>query len=104
MWQRSMKLVNVVFNICNDIHDKYLSSQVKRSMISVPSNIAEGCGRDSERELSRFLKISVGSLCELETQILISKEQQPSINIQDILQEIEELRRMIFKLIQKLKN
>lgn len=71
IWQRSMILVTEIFLMANEVKDKYLSSQVKRSMISVPSNITEGCGRNSEKELRRFLNISLGSLCELETQVLI---------------------------------
>ena len=50
-----------------------LTSQIKRAMVSVPSNIAEGCGRDTIKDFVHFLHISRGSLYELETQIEISK-------------------------------
>ena len=51
-----------------------LSFQIRKSVVSIPSNIAEGCGRDSDKELYHFLGIAAGSLAELETQIYIAKE------------------------------
>ena len=48
-----------------------LSFQIRKSVVSIPSNIAEGCGRDSDKELFHFLGISAGSLAELETQLII---------------------------------
>jgi len=51
-----------------------LTSQIRRSSISIPSNIAEGFGRESDKELLRFLNISVGSLFEMQTQLEIAKK------------------------------
>jgi four helix bundle protein len=51
-----------------------LTIQMRKASISIPSNIAEGCGKASEKEFARFLQISLGSAYELETQILLSKE------------------------------
>ena len=51
-----------------------LSFQIRKSVVSIPSNIAEGCGRDTDKELYHFLGIAAGSLAELETQMYIAKE------------------------------
>ena len=50
-----------------------ITSQVQRSAVSVPSNIAEGAGRGTEKQFSQYLHIAYGSLCELETQLLIAQ-------------------------------
>jgi four helix bundle protein len=75
IWQNAMNLVTEVYTIIESFpkHEKYgLSSQVTRSAVSIPSNIAEGC-RGSNKELAQFLNISLGSSFELETQLEISK-------------------------------
>jgi len=51
-----------------------LISQINRSVVSIPSNIAEGAGRNSNKELSQFLSISIGSAYELETQLILTQE------------------------------
>lgn len=49
-----------------------MTSQLKRAAISVPSNIAEGCGKGTEKDLNRFLDIAIGSSCEIETQLFLA--------------------------------
>ncbi len=57
------------------VEEKFgLVSQINRCAVSIPSNIAEGCSRTSQKDFSRFLQISLGSVFELETQIEIAKE------------------------------
>lgn len=71
-----MELVAEIYKVSNRFPEsqKYsLVSQMQRAAVSIPSNIAEGAGRDSDNEFSRFLKISNGSCCELETQVRISE-------------------------------
>jgi len=72
-WQKAMDLVERVYLATNEFprEERYgLTSQIRRAAVSVPSNIAEGQGRRStDDELIRFLQISLGSLCELETQL-----------------------------------
>ncbi len=77
VYNRSIELVKSVFKILDKYPDnqKYaLVSQISRCSISIPSNIAEGSSRKSEKDFTRFLEISLGSSFELETQLLISKE------------------------------
>lgn len=77
VWKDSVQLVKRVYFITATFpnQEKYgLVSQITRSAISIPSNIAEGCSRTSQKDFSRFLQISMGSAFELETQIEITKE------------------------------
>jgi len=74
-WQEAIKLVELVYRETSHLpHDeKYgLQSQLKRSAVSIPANIAEGAGRNSTRELLQFLGVASGSRAELETHLEIS--------------------------------
>ncbi len=74
VWQRAMELVEVVYDLTQRIPDneRYgLVSQIRRSAISVPSNIAEGYGRTHRGDYLKFLSNARGSLCELETQLIL---------------------------------
>ncbi len=74
VWKRAMELVSETYKLakCLPKEETYvLSDQIRRAAISIPSNIAEGNGRASMREYSRFLSIARGSKYELETQLLI---------------------------------
>ena len=77
VWQKSIDLVEKIYNYTDGYPkgELYgLTSQMRRASVSIPSNIAEGHGRYSNKELIRFLFISLGSASELETQLIISKE------------------------------
>ena len=76
-WQKSYNLCLTIYRISKDIpkEEQYgLISQLRRAAVSIPSNIAEGYGRKSIGDYIRFLYLSYGSVCELETQILISND------------------------------
>lgn len=95
-----MQLCSVVFKITNSFpkEDLYsLTSQINRSVISVPSNIAEGSSRSSDKEFSRFLEIALGSLFELQTQIMLAsyKDYINQAELKNIEDKIEELQKMI---------
>ena len=77
VWKESIQLVKLVYQLIGTFpsFEKYaLSDQMRRSAISIPSNIAEGCGRGSNKDLYRFLDIASGSVAELETQVILAKE------------------------------
>ena len=83
-----------------------LTSQMKRSSSSIPTNIAEGCGRNSDKDFCRFLYIAFGSANELEYQIILSIDLQ-FIEIENgkkILFQVEEIKKMLNGLITKLNN
>ncbi len=76
VWQKSMELVKNIYDITNSFPNSEiygLTSQIRRSAISIPSNIAEGAGR-GKKEMSHFLTIAIGSSFELETQLILSKD------------------------------
>lgn len=100
IWKRSRLLVKRVYIILKNFPEteKFgLVSQLKRAVISVPSNISEGCGRRTNKDLSRFLDIAVGSFCEIETQIYLAQDLSFISNEQTdiILNETIEIRKMI---------
>ncbi len=79
VWQKAMTLVDAVYDLARDLpsDEKYaLSDQMRRAAVSVPSNIAEGYGRHTEKEFKRFLSFARGSVFELETQIAICLRRQ----------------------------
>ena len=77
VWQKSIELVKEIYRITKHFpkDEQYgLTSQIRRSAVSIPSNIAEGVRRRSTREYKRFLNIALGSCGEVETQVIIAKE------------------------------
>ncbi len=75
IWKRSVDLAVDVYNITRSfpIEEKYgLNSQITRSAVSIPSNIAEGAGRNTDKDFNKFLGIALGSSFELETQLIIA--------------------------------
>lgn len=77
IWKQGVELVKLIYQLVEKFpkEEKFgLVSQITRAAVSVPSNIAEGCSRTSELEFKRFLEITIGSLFELETQLIIAKE------------------------------
>lgn len=105
VWQEAMKLAKFVYEFTSKFpkEEVYgLSSQMRRAAVSIPSNIAEGAARASNREFIQFLYIALGSLSELETQWLLGKELKMSKTGPD--NSVESIRKMILGLIRSLKN
>lgn len=107
VWQKSMSLVTEVYKITQSFPstEMYaLTNQIRRSAVSIPSNIAEGYGRNSTADYKRFLQIAVGSLFELQTQIEIALNlNYVSKDIFDeIFEKAKELDRMLSSLIRKI--
>ena len=109
VWQKSMDMVTLIYKLVLELpeNEKYgLTSQIKRSAISIPSNIAEGYGRNYRKDYSRFLQIARGSLFENQTQLEIAVNLD-FIKVED-LEEIKELsievEKMLNSLIKKLEE
>ena len=100
VWQNSIELVTEIYKLTKSFPSSEtfgLASQIQRSAVSVPSNIAEGAARNSNKEFSRFLSIALGSLAELETQLIISKNIQylSQDQFSAIHEKLIEIRKMI---------
>lgn len=99
VWQKAMELVYVVYEATQSFpkHELYgLVSQMRRAAVSIPSNVAEGKGRSSDRDFLLFLQHSRGSLHELETQILIAEhlgyvDAIKAAKLQDLAREVGRL-------------
>lgn len=109
IWQKSMTLITNIYQSTNHFPKEEifgLTSQIRRSAVSIPSNIAEGFGRESKQDFLRFLNISIGSLFELQTQLEIAK----NINylneneFNNIFENSREIERMLVSFIKKLKE
>lgn len=107
VWQLSRELTKDVYVITKKFpsEEKWnLIDQIRRCSVSVLSNIAEGCGRETDREFRRFLIISKGSSFELESQIIISKD-LGYIDDQaekEIIDKIRGIQNMLHRLIKSL--
>lgn len=107
VWQKSMQLVNEIYNDTQKFPKSEIygrASQMQRASVAIPSNIAEGYRRNHKLEYIQFLIIAIGSAAELETQVLIAKGQYSSFDYTKILSVLEEVQKMLYVLIKKLKN
>ena len=110
IWQKGIKIVLLVYQLVKSFPKEEiyaLTSQLKRASVSIPSNIAEGYGRNSDKSFSHFLDISRGSLFEIETQLIIAKELgfiSDDFLYQEILSQIEEESKMINSFSKTLKD
>ena len=109
VWKRSVELVKTIYELTKSFPKEELygiTNQIRRSAVSIPSNIAEGAARNYNKEFIQFLYIAIGSIAELETQIIFNEKlsflsKDYSENIQSVLIE---LKNMTLGLIKYLKN
>ncbi len=109
IWQNGISIVKEIYLLSSELpkEEKYgLISQMNRAAVSVPSNIAEGCSRNSDIEYKRFLEIAIGSLFELETQLILLVELNLSKQdrLQNIFNSIKIEEKQINSLINKIKQ
>ncbi len=105
VWKESVALVENIYKITSNfpIEEKYgLTSQIRRSAVSVPSNIAEGAARSSKNEFRQFLIIARGSLSELETQLIIADRLEYLKN-KDVFRDIDKVFALLGGLLNSIK-
>ncbi len=109
VWQHGIEVVVDVYQFSQSFpkEEVYgLTSQMRRSAVSVPSNIAEGSGRNSDKDFCRFLDISLGSAFELETQLIIANKLAFISNDKfcELVNKVQEEQKMISGLLRSMKN
>lgn len=109
VWEQSHKVAVMVYNVTRSFpkEETYgLTSQIRRASTSIPTNISEGCGRDSDADFRRFIQIAFGSSCELEYLLFLSNELK-LVSEKDFAllnPQIVEIKKMLIGLIKKLKE
>ena len=109
IWNKSMDLVEQVYVLVKKLpeDEKFgLITQVKRCSVSIPSNIAEGAGRNSKKDFVRFLSMANGSTTELETQLILIARLNfvPKLEVDKLLKICAEIKKMNFALQRSLKS
>ena len=109
IWTIGMQIVKLVYGVSNQLpnQEKFgLISQITRAAVSIPSNIAEGCAKSSEKEFKLYLERALGSAFELETQVLIIMDLGLIANdkVIELVTMIQKEQRMIGSFISKVKN
>ena len=107
VWEKSHQLTLAIYHVLKNYSKEELfglTSQMKRSSSSIPTNIAEGCGRNTNKDFARFLIMAFGSANELEYQIILSKDLAFIDNetSNKLLVQVEEIKKMLNALIHKL--
>ena len=108
VWEKAHTLTLAIYKATEKFpkHELYaLTNQIQRAAVSVPTNIAEGCGKDSDAELKRYFVIAMGSSSELEYLLLLARDLKylPEDSHQILNSDLIEVRRMLNAFIQKLK-
>ncbi|MDD5289187.1 MAG: four helix bundle protein [Dehalococcoidales bacterium] len=108
VWEKAHLLTIDVYRLTSSFPNSELyglTSQIRRACVSVPANIAEGCGREGENDFARFLQIALGSASELEYHLLLAHDLNllNETNFGNLESRVTEVKRMLTSLIQKLK-
>lgn len=109
VWKKAVELTTAYYKVSKKFPKEEifgLTSQSRRSLISISSNIAEGAGRDSSKQFLQFLSISLASSFEFETQIIVAKnlEYLSQDEFEKIFNELRHIQNMLVKLINKYKS
>jgi four helix bundle protein len=108
-WKKAHDLTLQIYHLSAKFPDNErfgLSAQIRRASASIPTNIAEGCGRSSIVELCRFMEIALGSASEVEYQLLLARDLQyvDSQIFSELSNRVIEVKRMLYAFVKKLKT
>ncbi len=107
VWQKAHQLALKVYKTTQHfpVDERYgLISQIRRAVVSIPTNIAEGCGRQGNRELAHFLSMAAGSSSEVDYQLLLARDLTylSDVDYREYQAAVAEIRRMLYAFIRKL--
>ncbi len=105
VWQKGIQLSHLVYQLTGKMpkHEVYgLASQMRRAVVSIPSNIAEGHQRRNRKEFLQFLGIALGSAAELDTQITIAQREYPALSYNEVGSILIEVQKMLRTMERKL--
>jgi four helix bundle protein len=107
VWQKAHQLVLALYQITDSFpraENFGLTVQIRRAAVSIPSNLAEGCGREGDAELARFCRIARGSASELEYHLLLARDLKliQTNDHQELEQQTTQIKRMLTVFVQKL--
>ena len=109
VWEKGHSLTLSIYEISKEFPKEELygvSAQLRRAMVSIPTNLAEGCGRGSDKDFRRFVQIAMGSASETEYLLFLCKDLKyiADEKFNQLLTEIQEIKKMLSSLISKLKS
>jgi four helix bundle protein len=109
VWQKAIALISATYPIASTFpaEEKYiLTSQIKRAVISISNNIAEGCGRFTQNDFVHFLQMALGSTNEVENCFLVCKElgYLNDTSFETLNEQNTEIRKMLISLIEKIRR
>ena len=108
VWEKSHQFALSVYKATKEFPKEELyglTSQIRRASMSIPTNIAEGCGRNTAKEFARFLQIAIGSSSETEYQLILARDLGflPQDSYKNLQNEVEEVKRMLASLLKTLR-
>ncbi len=108
VWEKSHQLALAIYKATKDFPKEELyglTSQIRRASMSVPTNIAEGCGRNTDADFARFLQMAMGSASETEYQLILARDLGfiPDDHYEKLQIDVEEVKRMLASLLKTLR-
>jgi len=108
VWERSHQLALTIYKATKEFPKEELyglTSQIRRSSMSIPTNIAEGCGRFTDPDFARFVQIAMGSASETEYQLILARDLEflPNDSYEKLQNDVEEVKRMLASLLKTLR-
>lgn len=108
VWEKSHQLALAIYKATKEFPKEELyglTSQIRRASMSIPTNIAEGCGRNTDADFARFLQMAMGSASETEYQLILAHDLQflPKDSYEKLHNDVEEVKRMLASLLKTLR-